>query len=56
MFIVKKTVFQRTFIGLVYLNLMVGHRCPKIHHVNPKTPVNIKNGVLKVINVALRLS
>ena len=38
------------------MNLMVGHRCPIIHRLNPKDCVDIKNGQLKAIKAALRFS
>ena len=38
------------------MNLMVGHRCPIIHWLNPKVHVDVKNDQLKAIKVTLRLS
>ena len=35
---------------------MTGYQCPIIHRLNPKARVNVKNGQLKAIKVALRLS
>ena len=41
---------------LPYMNLMAGHWCLIIHQSNPKACVDVKNGQLKAIKTALRLS
>lgn len=43
-------------IRLEHKNLMAGRRCLIIHRLNLKVHVNLKNGHLKAIKVALRLS
>ena len=43
-------------INIHNMNLMAGHHCPVIHQLNPKAHVNVKNGQLKVMKVALWLS
>ena len=50
----KKGKRKRRFTR--HMNLMVGHRCPIIHRLNPKDCVDIKNGQLKAIKAALRFS
>ena len=38
------------------MNLMAGHQCPIIQRFNPEALVDVKNGQLKAIRAALRLS
>ena len=43
-------------ISNMQVNFMAGHRCPIIHRLNLKAGVIVKNGQLKAIKAALRLS
>ena len=38
------------------MNLVKGHECPIIQQLNPEIRVDVKNGQLKAIKVALNLS
>ena len=42
--------------SIAQMNLMVGYWCPIIQILNPKARVDVKNGQLKAIKTALRLS
>ena len=42
--------------GRKQMNLMAGHQCPIIYRLYPEIRVDIKNGQLKAIKAALRLS